>query len=284
MKHILIPTDFSENSWNATAYAVHLFQNEECTFHLFHSYTPLIYHVEYVLINPAQYGLGDTRRDTAVKNLESLKKRILEQLHPCTNHTFETVARFDSLVNGISQLLTERMIDFIVMGTKGATGAEEFLFGSNTVQVFKQLKCPMIVVPTQFQYKAPSNILFSTDYNRFYCEAELQPLKAIVDLHKATINILHVNPKLKLNDIQNYNMTMLCTYLNQYRHCFYTLPSPSKKSKAIEEFIEELHIDMLVMVKYNHSLVEALFNEPIIKKLVFHPSVPILIIPDITHK
>jgi len=42
MKHILIPTDFSSNAWNAIQYALKLFKNEECTFYLLNTYTPAI--------------------------------------------------------------------------------------------------------------------------------------------------------------------------------------------------------------------------------------------------
>ena len=34
MKNILILTDFSNKSWNSIIYALGLFQNEQCNFHL----------------------------------------------------------------------------------------------------------------------------------------------------------------------------------------------------------------------------------------------------------
>ena len=49
MKNILLPTDFSENSWNAIKYALQLFKTETCKFYLLNAYTPIIYDVEYVL-------------------------------------------------------------------------------------------------------------------------------------------------------------------------------------------------------------------------------------------
>ncbi|WP_281542184.1 universal stress protein [Maribacter aestuarii] len=42
MKNILIPTDFSENAWNAIVYALKLFKDEECKFYLLNTYTPAI--------------------------------------------------------------------------------------------------------------------------------------------------------------------------------------------------------------------------------------------------
>ena len=37
-KNILIPTDFSENAWNALSYALNLFKDEKCTFYLLNAY------------------------------------------------------------------------------------------------------------------------------------------------------------------------------------------------------------------------------------------------------
>ena len=36
MKNILLPTDFSENSWNAIEYALKLFEKKSCNFYLLH--------------------------------------------------------------------------------------------------------------------------------------------------------------------------------------------------------------------------------------------------------
>ena len=60
MKKILLPTDFSDNAWNAIEYALKLFKDEVCTFYLLNTYTPAVYNIEYVLVNPAQFGLVDS--------------------------------------------------------------------------------------------------------------------------------------------------------------------------------------------------------------------------------
>ena len=44
MKHIILPTDFSENALNASMYALKLFEKERCTFHLVNCYAPLESH------------------------------------------------------------------------------------------------------------------------------------------------------------------------------------------------------------------------------------------------
>lgn len=56
------------------------------------------------------------------------------------------------------------VIDFIVLGTKGATVLKEVLFGSNTVHLIKYAKCSVLAVPSGFKFEAPRKILFPSDY------------------------------------------------------------------------------------------------------------------------
>ena len=50
--------------------------------------------------------------------------------------------------------------------------------------------------------------------------------------------------------------------------------------EEINDFIEELGIDILAMVKYKHSFIEAIIKEPVIKKLGFQSKIPFLVIPE----
>ena len=82
MKTILLPTDYSENAWNAIAYALNLFKNETCTFYLLNTYTPAIYQTEYLLHSPGQIGLGDIYQSESINQLEELQKQLQIQLIP----------------------------------------------------------------------------------------------------------------------------------------------------------------------------------------------------------
>ena len=51
------------------------------------------------------------------------------------------ISSFNTLTNEIQELHEGNVMDLIVMGTKGASGLKEVLFGSNTVHVIKNAKC-----------------------------------------------------------------------------------------------------------------------------------------------
>src|SRR5690606_2942216 len=137
MKNILLPTDFSENSWNAISYALQLFKDKVCTFHVLHTYTPIVYHVEYVIVSTWQFDLAEVIREQANKSLKKFETRIQNTINNPQHHC-KFDAGFNTLTLEISDQVKEKKIDYVIMGTNGATGAKEILFGSNTVHVFKQ--------------------------------------------------------------------------------------------------------------------------------------------------
>ncbi|WP_225034635.1 universal stress protein [Winogradskyella sp. SM1960] len=277
MLSVLLPTDFSENSRNAINYALQLLKDEDCTFYVFNAYTPVIYHVEYVLGYPAQFGLGDAVRKTSQDNLEAIVTALNDE-HNNPKHKFETYARFDTLVSGIKEFVEEYNIDFIVMGTKGATGANEVLFGSNTVHVFKEVKCPILAVPSNFSFEAPHEILFPTDLDVNYNDTNLKILKDLVAVNHSRLNALHVSTGYELNKKQVSNKKTLEFMFKDFAFLFHQVRH-TEIPKAINEFQIKQKINLLVMVNNKHSFFENLFFKNTINQIGFNLNVPFLVIP-----
>ena len=276
MKKILLPTDFSENAYNAAKYAVQLFSKDECTFYLLNTYTPVLYDNEYLVYSSTQPTLTEIYRNKSLQGLERVLRRIKRNFKN-ENHHFEKISSFNLLNDEIKELVTEKEIDLIVMGTKGATGAEEILFGTHTVHAIKKTRCPLLSVPSHYEYKEPKEILFPTDY-----EAEilklLEPLKGIAENHSSTIHILHVYFGVSLNATQTSRKKALGRGLKGIGHHFYSVTEKSV-TRAIYDFQEENEIDMLVMVNNKHSFFENLLFTPVVDEIGFNVKVPFLVIP-----
>lgn len=278
MKNILLPTDFSDNSWNAIKYAIALFKHDDCTFHLLNTYTPVIYQVEYVLGYPAQFGLGDAIRETSLKNLDHFLSKISEEFGENPKHKFETVSRFNTLILGVKEYIEKQPIDLIVMGTKGATGAKEVLFGSNTVHVFKDIKCPVLAIPSTFNFEAPHEILFPTDLEVNYKKVPLNILQDIATSQHSRINAVHVSTGYELNDDQNKNEAILESMFKNTAYLFHHIKSMNIID-AINEFQVKHKINLLVMINNKHSFFENLFFKNTVNQIGFHLNVPFLVIP-----
>ncbi|RXJ50184.1 universal stress protein [Gelidibacter gilvus] len=278
MKNILLPTDFSDNSLNAIRYAIQLFENDDCTFHLFNAYTPVVYDLTYVLLSPAQFGLRDPIRAASQEGLDELIKELLNEFGSNPNHKFETIARFETLIAGIKELIIERNIDLVVMGTKGATGAKKILFGSNTVQVFREIKFPVLAIPSNFDYVTPQEILFPTDLEVEFTMGQLQVLKEIAKLHTSKINALYVSTGHGLSEIQDRNKTLLPTLFKRMAYEFHDVEDMEIPA-AINRFQEEHSVDMLVMINNKQSFFENIFFKDTINQIGFYLNIPFLVIP-----
>ncbi|MEP3836747.1 MAG: universal stress protein [Algibacter sp.] len=278
MKQILLPTDFSENSWNAIIYALQLFKDEECTFHLLNTYTPAIYNLEYVTGYPEQFGLVDSIRDTSRKNLLKIVSRISSEFTKNEKHTFQTHAKFDTLLSGVKEIIKKLDIAIIIMGTKGATGAKEVLFGSNTVHIFKEIKRPILAIPSGFAYETPHEILFPTDLNAMYKHSTLKILKEIVISNHSRLNTMHVSTGYELNETQEKNKDKLESMFKHSAFLFHEIKTKDI-THAINEFQLKYKINLLVMINNKHSFFENLFFKNTINQIGFHLNVPFLVIP-----
>lgn len=273
-KKILLPTDFSDNAWNAIIYALKLYANESCKFYLLHSIK-----MKVSTMSNLSNRLLDTMSKNAMKKMLDLK-RMLERVNANVNHEFQIIIVDEDLKDSIGFAVQKHQIEMIVMGTKGATGAKEFFFGSNTVKIISKIRlCPILTVPDQFDFTEPRKIAFPTDFNRFYGEKEISILKNFASLHDSEINVVHLNDEEHLSEIQEYNSETLDKHLTGIEHRFSWIPNYTKKSEDINTFIKEQKIHLLAMVNYKHSFIEKIVKEPVIKNIGFHPIVPFLVIP-----
>lgn len=277
MKKILLPTDFSTNSWNAIEYALQLFKKEACEFYLLNTYTPTIYQVEYLLGNPAQYDIPDPIMETSLMQLKNMKDRIKKDFNN-PKHRIETMSVFNTLIPEIKEVVEDKNIDYVVMGTKGATGAKEILFGSNTVHVFKSVKCPVLAIPDNFKFETPHEILFPTDFEIDYTNQHIKPLMDITSMYISRINILHVSYGYELTEEQKKNKKTLESLVSNKAHLFHSVANQSVQ-EAITDFQLKARINLLVMINNKHSFFENLFFKSTINQIGFHLNIPFLLIP-----
>lgn len=276
MTRILLPTDFSTNAMNAIRYALTLYKDTKCTFYLLNSYMPPVYHTEYLMGSPAQIGLGDIVQQNSMSALEELKEQLVRDFNNPL-HTFITHSALNVLSSEVTRTVQAEGIDIVIMGTQGATGAKEILLGTNTVHVIKNAQCPVMAIPSGFEYEIPEQVLFPTDYEVSLNEQDLSQLLHIVRIHGSLINVMHVLTGYDLNPMQKKHQKQLELVL-QRKALFHDVPS-NEIITAINDFQLKQKINLLVMVKNKHTFFERLFIEPVIKKIGFHVNIPFMVIP-----
>lgn len=276
--NILLPTDFSKNAEHAVRYAAMLFADADCTFYLLNAYE-----AGPSALTSKMYRARDTRFFRAIKEQAQRElDRVFEKLkdggtHP--GHQFKKLSVADSLVNAIGRAVVDLDIDYIFMGTKGASGLKEVFMGSNTVKVFKAIDfCPLIAVPQEFPLKKPKEILFATGYEHIYGAFELSPMIKIAQLCEAKVVVMHIR-KEELLEHQKTAKELLSKRLKNVSHELREVDNGKSLVKHLDNHISgNQEIGMLAMINYWHSFFEKITHEPVIKKVAFHCKVPFLVI------
>tara|TARA_R110000822_G_scaffold73684_4_gene177099 strand:+ start:1391 stop:2242 length:852 start_codon:yes stop_codon:yes gene_type:complete len=280
MKNILLPTDFSDNAWNAIFTALKLYADVKCTFLILHAYEPKALNM---LGQKSQQRLGIIYDSLALNAAQELEKILsyLSENHNNPNHRFETISKSDTLEGAVKELVSTKDIDLVVMGTQGATGAKEIFMGSNTVKVLKQLNnISILVVPKDYNFQKLKTLVFPTDYTRKYEKFELLPMTELTKLWNATIQVIHVAVEFILNDVQEANQKILEERLAGYNYSLHELGFDGNIAQSVEQYVAETRADLLTMVRYHHNFWERIIDEPVIKKIAFHSTVPVLFLPE----
>lgn len=182
MMNILLPTDFSENSRNAAAYALQFFKDTPCNFHLLH-----------VVPVPAdKFTTGHMSMTPAVKDNYTELLDWLESIRTNPEHTFQINFKADYLINAVRAQVQEKQIDLILMGTKGKTNNEGVMIGKNTSDVMMKVKCPVLAISQHASFREHKKILFPTDYKIHYGNKVLRTLLNLASLSKANVKILEI--------------------------------------------------------------------------------------------
>ncbi|WP_299210157.1 universal stress protein [uncultured Dokdonia sp.] len=280
MKHILVPTDFSDNAYSALSYVRLLLQDEEVIFTLYHAYEPS----PILLLGKSPYRVGaiyNSCKKVANEKIEQLLTKI-NGLNENQKHTYETISSGGALEEAIKAIDIDRY-DFIAMGSKGATGLKTVFWGSNTFSLVNMsLKKPILIIPENSIYKNPEKIAFATNFTRSYLKEELQTLIEITQKWNASLRVIEVYYDPILTEEQQEHLETLENLLIPVASNFHVIPHFNTVEKAITIFNKELEIDMLAMINYPKSLFQKIVREPIIKKMVHHTTIPFLVLPSLT--
>lgn len=120
MKHIILPTDFSENAFNAFRYALRLFENERFTL-LLNCYAQIVsdHSIYATALNHDES--DNMNRNRSEQGLENLVTKLDGDLHKPWQF-FKKTSSPELLTNEIKNLAVKTDAALVIMGTKRGSG------------------------------------------------------------------------------------------------------------------------------------------------------------------
>lgn len=275
MKSILLPTDFSNNSMNAIDYAMLLFENVHCDFYILNVQKASSFISDDMMVMSASATIYQTLIDASKKSIDNIITKVKKN-HKNDKHGFHSIVDYDNFIDSINQATKLYHIDLIIMGTKGATGLDKVLFGSNTVRVMQRCETPVLAIPDGCQFMNLDKIAFTTNYLSLYNIKDTAPLKDILNLFDSELSILHLADENHLAQKQDSNIEFLNSQFPNAIHEYIDMES-NDMFKTIQQYIINNNIKMLAMMSKRHSFLERLFIRHNVETFAFSISIPFLV-------
>ncbi|WP_298223850.1 universal stress protein [Flavobacterium sp.] len=272
MKKILFPTDFSENSKNAFVFALHLAKSIHAEIITLHVYQyPQVNYMEIPVYLPEMYEVTDLTHFENYKGHVPVLRTIAEA-HQLEDVKMSNVLENGDLISTISEISKKEHIDYIVMGTKGATGLAATFLGSVTEKVINSCHTLVVAIPEACSYKPIKRILFPTSYQVEEIDI-LKKVLAFANVFHAHVDCLYVAPE---RDPVDEEITENWKQLFTNQALTFHKVSSNDFEGTIIDFITLHQTDMLSMTTHHRNFFERIFEESLSRKLIFHAKIPIL--------
>ncbi|MGS2739595.1 universal stress protein [Sinomicrobium sp. M5D2P17] len=276
MEKILLPTDFSDNAQNAIEYALKLFKDSECVFYFLHILPPTLGE-RYMDPTSITNEMLDGAKALAKEKLEKLAEKTITGTDR-EKHKTEIIIKFDLFTDAVKNIVEDRDIDIVVMGSHGAGGIRKLFIGSTTSNLIGNIPCPILVIPKDLEFKTIDEIGFATDYTFAYSKKGLEPLFRLARKFSSGIRFYHVEEgrdewNEAKEDIKN-SIKKSCEGIDT---SFFLL-TDAPLNMATRLFVESREIDLLCMAAGKHNFLDNLLGRSPVKQMSYHSTTPLLVL------
>lgn len=273
MSKLLIPVDFSENAKVAADYAAQIAQETHDEITLFHSFTSHINKFANTkhLVDP-----------TEEEAHHKMKELVAELLQKYPSLKISTLFTNGILAESLEKQEIKDSYQTVIMGTKGVTGLESVLIGSNTYDVIKESKIPVLAIPKNAIKLKKDNIALLTNFK----PGELEVLKQAIPLYGKDfhLQLIHINKsELEINILGQKLEQWIEQIIAEMgiEDISYIVKAPSYFAGSRENIANGIHtiirdedIDVILITKSRKTFFQNIFTENIVKHMAFEIEVP----------
>jgi K+-sensing histidine kinase KdpD len=183
----------------------------------------------------------------------------------------------------ILSFVKEYKPSIIIMGTRGKSKKSEDLIGSVTAEIIESARnLPILAIPENFLFsklREVKNIGFATSFK----QQDLVLFSRFVNLiegFKPTIHLFNISTS--KNEWNEIRLTGTREYLRkQYPELDIqsTVLDDGNLLDSIDKFVKKSNIGIMTLCTNKRSLITRIFNPSIARKMVFHASTGLLVIP-----
>jgi hypothetical protein len=219
-----------------------------------------------------------------IKNIDKMierdSRRTLKELINKTQKEYPEVVLKprilkDQAISAIAELGDSGDFDYIVMGTKGASGLQEVFLGSVAGGVISKTSAPVIVVPAGYSFRPLEEILVALSDEPLSDRKVADPLRRLAGMHESKIKVLHIAEKgpeeveRALEDFDDLDPSF-----------DYAMGTDDINKDLNHYLLEDSDATLLCLIRKKKSFTSRLLKESVTLKQTFDSPVPLLILHD----
>jgi nucleotide-binding universal stress UspA family protein len=221
----------------------------------------------------------EARHEVRIIALEKLKGRLLA-MDPALDITCIAEAG-TSLLEHIEKQIAETNATMVIMGVSDDNAAEQFLLGTNAINIVNIGNVPVLIVPHGATYQGINEVVLAVDFEDQEHVLPLDRIHTILELFKPAVNIVSIveeSSDASAADIEEKKM-LLQNALKDFTVDF-SFVKKHNFVEAINEFANNKKADLILVLPHKHSFIASLFKTHTTEKLIHHTSVPVLALHD----
>lgn len=272
MKNILVPIDFSVQAKYAAKVATDIARLTNAKIFLLH-----MLELPTGVVDPSSFGNSNNTPTTLL-----FLKRAHEKFEDFKKLPFfkgievEDSVQFHKAYDGIIDESKKQQADLIVMGSKGTSGLEEMLVGSNTEKVVRNSDIPVLVIKRDVDNFKIENIVFASNFEQ-KSKVAFQNILNFAAIFNARLHLL------KINTIHNFETTKessdaIRNFINEFDLGDYTLNIYNDVSieSGILNFSNVIDADVILLNTSGRRGLAHLFTGSISEDLTNHAKLPVV--------
>jgi nucleotide-binding universal stress UspA family protein len=281
MKTILVPTDFSDYGKAALNFSIELARRNGAKVILMHAHDLIKYDFKDNLKSLIDEH-NNVIRQGLISRLDRVKKEILQN----ENIAITTFLCDGGVTNSILYVAEKFEVDLIIMGTLGAAGLKTTILGSKATSVLRNSKIPVLIIPKNYKWSKPRNILIALKDEKEKPEV-LKPVFQLAKVFGAGTSIFMFSDENEeayevLADTHTiYHMKDALTKAYPSFDVQSVHLSGKNFIKTLQDYISENKFDILVMINHHNSWLHNLTGISFTQKMALSSNIPLLSInPD----
>lgn len=268
MAKVIVVTNFSDASRNALDYTCRFLNNPQTTVLLLNIF---FFPGSFAGDPIAIAGMSETIMNDASKLDEEV--RWVRENHPHINISSEMATGV--LIDELRARAVPGETAFIVMGAEGKY-SELLSWDTNIIDAFVDLNTPVLIVPRGVIFRPIQKVAFALNYYRPNLRLPIEMIRKVINFTRARLYVINVVSPTEIITEDDVAQKLKVKEAIADLTPEYYEPAFDNVISAIDQFIAEQRIDLLIVIPSRHGIWYNIFQMSHTRAIVHLNNLPIL--------